>query len=737
MPVNLYLQQRSAFNLIPCTMKSAFLMLISLMTLYSCSFREKDYTKYADPFAGTAGDGHCHPGACIPFGLVQAVPQTGNYTWTYTGCYQYTDSVLYGFTQTRINGTGISDMGDLLMLPFTGVDERDSFKSSYKKENQTATPGYYSVVLSDFDIKAEMTAAAHTTIHKYTFSGSEPARLMIDFQNGGVNSHREFYEHVLEAEQNFESPTLLTGYSHKKVWIERTYYYSIEFSVPFVSKTMLPLRDSAEKAHQYVFDFDLRPGEELMVKVALSSTGIEGAKKNMSAEIPGWDFRKVKEDAHNIWNEYLSRVDIEGTKEQKKIFYTAMYHLFMHPNNITDVNEKPFYFTLSLWDTYRAAHPIFTLLASERVDDFVNSCLEQYNKLGLLPIWALWGGETYTMIGNHAVPVIVDAYLKGYRGFDPEKAYEAVRTSLTVSHPKSDWETYDKFGYYPYDLIKVESVSRTLESCYDDYCAAQFAKALGKTEDYEFFMKRAGYYKNLFDSESKLMRPKDSKGQWIEPFDKLVLSHASTSGGHYTEGNAGQYTWHVQHDPLGLMELMGGPDYFTEKLDTLFTLESTIEGKGFVSDVSGLMGQYAQGNEPSHHVAYLYTLAGKPFRTAELVNEICKTQYMDTVDGLCGNDDCHQMSAWYIFSVMGFYPVNPCGGEYVIGAPQLPKATIKLANGKTFTVLAENYSPENIYVESVELNGAPYAGNSISHDLIMKGGTIKFKMDSTNLKYKR
>lgn len=712
-------------------MKLSIPFLILLILCSSCSEKEKDYTRFANPFIGTAGNGHCHPGACVPFGMVQAVPQTGNYTWVYTGGYQYTDSIIYGFAQTRINGTGISDLGDLLMLPFTGNAVRESYQSSYEKKNQTATPGYYSVVLSDFDIKAEMTAAAHTTMHKYSFSDKEQTRLLIDFQNGGVNSHREFFTHVIDAEQNFESPTLITGYSHKKVWIERTYYYAIEFSKPYVTKTMLPLRDSAEKAHRYVFDFDLKPGEQLMVKVALSSTGIEGAKKNMLAEIPGWDFRKVKNNAHKTWNECLSRVDIEGTTEQKNIFYTSMYHSFMHPNNIADVNEKPFYSTLSLWDTYRAAHPLFTLLASERVDDFVNSCLTQYDKLGLLPIWALWGGETYTMIGNHSVPVIVDAYLKGYSGFDAQKAYNAVKSSLTTSHYKSDWETYDKYGYYPYDIVREESVSRTLESGFDDYCAAQFAKALGKTSDYEFFMKRANYYKNLFDPATKLMRPKDSNGKWLEPFDVMVLSHAGTSGGHYTEGNAWQYTWHVQHDPEGLMKLMGGGDILTQKLDTLFTLDSQIKGHGFVGDVSGLIGQYAHGNEPSHHVAYLYTLAGKPYRTAEVVREICKTQYSDAVDGLCGNDDCGQLSAWYIFSEMGFYPVNPCMGEYVLGAPQLPRATIKLPGGKTFTVVTENYSPENIYVQSVEINGTPYAGSSISHEIIVNGGTIKFKMGKT------
>jgi len=334
------------------------------------------------------------------------------------------------------------------------------------------------------------------------------------------------------------------------------------------------------------------------------------------------------------------------------------------------------------------------------------------------------------MIGNHAVPVIVDAYLKRFHGFNAEKAYQAVYTSLTENHRNSYWDIYMKYGYYPFDTIKVESVSRTLESAYDDYCAAQFARALGKTEDYEYFTNRSNYYKNLFDPSTKLMRGKDSKGNWREPFNSFQLSHASTAGGDYTEGNAWQYTWHVQNDVDGLIDLMGGEEYFTTKLDSLFEFEGVQKGTGFFHDVTGLIGQYAHGNEPSHHVAYLYTLADKPWKTQKLVNEIIKTKYLDKIDGLCGNDDCGQMSAWYIFTSMGFYPVNPCGGEYVLGAPQLPKATIQLRNGKTFTIEAANYSPENIYVQSVELNGQPYTNNNITHQDILNGGILRFVMGS-------
>jgi len=687
-----------------------------------------DFAQYANPFVGAAEFGHCFPGACVPFGLIQAGPETGNCNWTYCSGYQSTDKSINGFSQTRLNGTGCSDLGDLLMLPFTGDPIRKTYKSAFSKTQEQASPGYYSVVLSDFNVKAEMTATEHTAIHRYTFQGKEKPQLLIDFQSALVESEKQLYDHVWDAKVNLENPTTVSGYSRTRVWLDRTYYYTIVFSKPYTSKVLLPKLNEQEKAPRYVFSFDLKPGETLLVKVALSSTGIDGAKKNLQAEIKNWDFENIRTVAKSKWNELLSRVKIEGTTEQKDIFYTSMYHLFIQPNNIADVNQPPFYSTLSLWDTYRAAHPLYTILAPERVDGFVNSMLHQFDQQVFLPIWALWGKETYCMIGNHAVPVVVDAYLKGFRGFDAEKAYQAVKTSLTKNHQNSEWEVYNKYGYYPFDLIKTESVSKTLESVFDDYCAAQFAKALNKTDDYNYFLKRSSFYKNLFDQQTKLMRGKDSNGKWRSPFNSFALSHASTSGGDYTEGNAWQYTWHIQHDIPGLIDLMGSADYFTAKLDSLFEMSSKKEGSGFVLDVTGLIGQYAHGNEPSHHIAYLYTLAGKPWKTQKLVREICQTQYQDKINGLCGNDDCGQMSAWYIFTNLGFYPVNPCGGEFVLGAPQLPKATIKLQNGKSFTVEAVNFSKDNMYVQSVELNGKTYGKNVINYQDILSGGQLKFYM---------
>jgi len=710
-----------------------YFSIVAVVFLFACSAPEKtenkvDFTKYVNPFVGAAEFGHCFPGACVPFGLIQAGPETGNCSWAYCSGYQYEDSIINGFSQTRLNGTGCMDLGDILMLPFSGETVMKKYGSHYNKSTEQATPGYYSVELTDFGVKAEMTASEHTAIHRYIFQGSEKPRLLIDFQSALTGSEKQLHEHVLNANVNIENETTVSGFSTTKVWLERTYYYVIEFSKPFVAKTELAKQDDAEKAPRYVFGFDLKPGEDLMVKVAISSTGVDGAKKDLQTEIPDWGFDAVREKAKDKWNNYLSRVQVDGTEEQKHIFYTSMYHLFIQPNNIADVNEDPFYSTLSIWDTYRAAHPLYTILAPERVDGFVNSMLRQNDEQGFLPIWALWGKETYCMIGNHSVPIIVDAYLKGFRGFDAEGAYQAVKTSLTVNHLNSEWDVYDKYGYYPFDLIKTESVSKTLESVYDDYCAAQFAKALGKNDDYKYFTNRSNFYKNLFDSRIKLMRGKDSKGNWRTPFNSFELSHASTSGGDYTEGNAWQYTWHVQHDVPGLIDLMGGPDYFTTKLDSLFELSGKQKGSGFVLDVTGLIGQYAHGNEPSHHVSYLYTLAGKPWKTQKLVREICKTKYQDKINGLCGNDDCGQMSAWYIFTCLGFYPVNPCGGDYVIGAPQLPKAVVHLAGGKTLTVIANNLSEENKYVSSVKLNGQQIKSAQINHKDLMQGGTLEFEM---------
>lgn len=736
--------------------KTLLFSLLVLLTLYititgiGCTSQnsdvmngDEDLTKYVNPFIGTAFTGHTFPGATYPLGFMQPGPETGNFSWDYCSGYFYDDEKINGFSQNRLNGTGIVDFGDLLLQPFSG-EKREDLSSTFNKSTEVATPGYYSVVLTDNDVKVEITTAPHVAFHRYTFNADKTAGLLADFQSGLVWSKNRISTHVLENEVNFESDYIITGYTRRREWTERTYYFVIEFDKPIVSKELLEQRDPREKAPRYILNFDLGNDSVLNTKVAMSTTGIEGAKSNLAAEGKGRSFDDVYKDAKKEWNRYLSKVSIEGTDEDKTNFYTALYHLYIQPNNIADVDGKyvgpngkisqsptgKFYSTLSQWDTFRAAFPMYTILSPEIINDLVNNMLEFSEQKGHLPIWALMGQETFTMIGNHSIPMVVDAYLKGFEGFDAERAYSEIKKSLTEGkHKNAGWEEYDKYGYYPYDLFKVESVSRSLESGFDDYCAAIMAKKLGKTEDYEFFMNRSGFYKNHYDNETKSMRPKDSKGEWLTPFDPYRLAHADSNiGGHYTEGNALQYTWHVLQDIPGLIELLGGKEEAGKVLDFLFTTEQ--ESTGTLSDVTGLIGQYAHGNEPSHHIAYIYMYLDRPEDTQRLIRQICKNFYQNKPDGLIGNDDCGQMSAWYMFSAMGFYPVNPVSGELVFGAPQLPKTTLNLDNGKTFTIEAINLSEENMYIEKIELNGSIYTEKFITYDDIMNGGELTFYMTS-------
>ena len=701
---------------------------------------QTDYTQYVDVFIGAADNGHTFPGATTPFGMIQTSPVTGAVGWRYCSEYMNADSIIWGFTQTHLSGTGCMDLGDVLVMPATGERNRawDGYRSRFSKANETATPGYYSVVLDEPGVKAELTASPRVALHRYTYNKADSPSVFIDLQHGPTWNEQQYHSQVSLCDVKWEDAQTLTGHVRNSVWVHQDYFFVLKFNRPTTEQINLPMAET-EKGQRIVACFDLQPGDELMTKIALSTTSVEGARKNMDTEMPGWDFEATREAAKADWNKYLSRIEVTGTDDQKTNYYTSFYHALIQPNQISDVDGmyrnakdeivktdgEAFYSTFSLWDTYRAAHPFYTLMVPEKVDGFVTSLVEQGEVQGFLPIWGLWGKETFTMIGNHGVSVIAEAYRKGFRGFDAERAFNIVKRTQTVSHPhKSNWENYMKHGYFPTDLTEVESVSSTLESVYDDYAAADMAKRMGKAEDAEYFAKRADFYKNLFDKETQFMRPRNSNGTWKTPFDPSEVAHAESKGGDYTEGNAWQYTWHVQHDVPGLIALFGSEEAFLNKLDSVFT----VELKTTQADVTGLIGQYAHGNEPSHHVTYLYTLAGRPERTQELVRQIFDTQYRPEPDGLCGNDDCGQMSAWYMFSAMGFYPVDPVSGNYVFGAPQMPQITLKLANGNTFTVIAEGISAENKYVESITLNGEPYTKNYITHEDILNGGTLVFKM---------
>ena len=710
---------------------SVFLYTLALgSAFYSCSTAKQDtpqtdYTQYVDPFIGAADNGHTFPGACRPFGMIQTSPVTGAVGWRYCSEYMYADSIIWGFTQTHLNGTGCMDLGDILVMPFTGERHRtwDAYRSSFSKTSENATPGYYTT---------------HAALYRYTYEQADSASILIDLQHGPAWNEKQYHSQVNSCEVNWENDSTLTGHVNNKVWVDQDYYFVMQFSRPVIDHFELPMAET-EKGKRLVASFNIQPGEEVLMKVALSTTGVEGAKANMAAEVPGWDFEGIRTAAKADWNSYLSRIEVEGTDEEKTNFYTSFYHALIQPNEISDVDGRyrnaadsvvnatggKFYSTFSLWDTYRAAHPFYTLMVPERVDGFINSLVDQAEVQGYLPIWGLWGKENFCMVANHGVSVVAEAYAKGFRGFDAERAFNAIKQTQTVSHPlKSNWENYMKYGYFPTDLTEAESVSSTLESVYDDYAAADMAKRMGKTEDAAYFARRADFYKNLFDSSTQFMRPKKSDGTWKSPFNPSQIGHAESVGGDYTEGNAWQYTWHVQHDVPGLIALFGGEEPFLNKLDSLFTLKLETTQ----ADVTGLIGQYAHGNEPSHHVTYLYALAGRPERTQELIREIFDTQYSPKPNGLCGNDDCGQMSAWYMFSAMGFYPVNPVSGEYVFGAPQLPEFVLHLADGKTFTIKAEGLSEANKYVKSITLNGEPYTKNFISHADIVKGGTLVYQM---------
>lgn len=725
---------------------SVFLYTLALgSAFYSCSTAKQDtpqtyYTQYVDPFIGAADNGHTFPGACRPFGMIQTSPVTGAVGWRYCSEYMYADSIIWGFTQTHLNGTGCMDLGDILVMPFTGERHRtwDAYRSSFSKTSENATPGYYTVTLDQAKVKAELTATTHAALHRYTYEQADSASILIDLQHGPAWNEKQYHSQVNSCEVNWENDSTLTGHVNNKVWVDQDYYFVMQFSRPVIDHFELPMAET-EKGKRLVASFNIQPGEEVLMKVALSTTGVEGAKANMTAEVPGWDFEGIRTAAKADWNSYLSRIEVEGTDEEKTNFYTSFYHALIQPNEISDVDGRyrnaadsvvnatggKFYSTFSLWDTYRAAHPFYTLMVPERIDGFINSLVDQAEVQGYLPIWGLWGKENFCMVANHGVSVVAEAYAKGFRGFDAERAFNAIKQTQTVSHPlKSNWENYMKYGYFPTDLTEAESVSSTLESVYDDYAAADMAKRMGKTEDAAYFARRADFYKNLFDSSTQFMRPKKSDGTWKSPFNPSQIGHAESVGGDYTEGNAWQYTWHVQHDVPGLIALFGGEEPFLNKLDSLFTLKLETTQ----ADVTGLIGQYAHGNEPSHHVTYLYALAGRPERTQELIREIFDTQYSPKPNGLCGNDDCGQMSAWYMFSAMGFYPVNPVSGEYVFGAPQLPEFVLHLADGKTFTIKAEGLSEANKYVKSITLNGEPYTKNFISHADIVKGGTLVYQM---------
>ena len=698
---------------------------------------EEDFASYVDPFTGTAGTGHTHPSACVPFGMVQAGPDTGFGDWAYCSGYQYRDRSVLGYSQTHLSGTGCPDYNDIQVLPFSGDLGALPARRAIDKAAERAEPGYYRVVQPDDGLTVEIAAAQRAAIYRLTWAKAGAAHVLLNLPFG-QNCPKTY-----GATSAVEGATGVSGSHFRKGWIsDRRLAYAFAFGRPWRSIRELP-RKAPDEAPRYVATFDVAAGEALLMKVGLSMTGADGAKGNLAADIPGWDFDAVRAAARDKWNGLFARSTCEGTDEQKRNWYTALYHLYGQPNDYADADGRfaaadgkvyassdgTYLTTLSLWDTFRAAHPWYTLAAPEIVAPVVNSLISHYRAFGRLPVLSYGGKNVDCMIGNHAVPVIADAYLKGFRGFDAALAFEAVTNTLTVAHPgkpKENWDLYDRYGYFPCDVIRGESVSRTLECAYDDACAARFASALGHADAAAFFAKRAQNWKNVLDPSIRFARGKDTKGNWRTPFDPYAFGHGDNRDNDFTEGNAFQYTWHVMQDVPGLVAAMGGRERFVETLDALFTSPARMDKA--TSDISGMIGQYVHGNEPSHHVIYLYPQVGRPEKAAERIREVFDTQYHVGPEGLCGNDDCGQMSAWYVFSAMGFYPFDPCGGEYVLGAPQLPRMALRLADGKVFTVVAKNLSKENKYVRSVTLDGRPVTDGKLRHADILKGGELVFEM---------
>lgn len=709
----------------------------------------QDFTQYVDPFIGTGYHGHTYPGATVPFGMVQLSPDNGKSGWDWSSGYHYSDTIIAGFSHTHLSGTGIGDLCDIQFMPAAFTDNipddkiiNREFISMFDHKNETAGPGYYSVVLNDFNILAELTASLRSGLQKYTFN----------------KTGNEFIQIDLAYSKNWDKPTdtyiriindhTICGYRYSTGWAkdERVYFYT-EFSQPIIKSFLIQdslykksVTDIKGKYTRAILKFDIKTNSHLLIKTGISSVSIDNARLNLDNDISDWNFDKVKNSAAEKWNKELSKIQVKSqNKNYLRTFYTALYRSMLAPVVFSDITgeykgadgnihlakDYTRYSIFSLWDTFRSEHPLFTIIQPERVNDMINSMLSHYSEYGLLPVWELLGNETGTMIGYHSIPVIADAILKGFNGFDIQLAYDAMKKSAMQDH--LGLNSYKKLGYVADDQ-EVESVSKTLEYAFDDWCIARVARFLGKEDDYQYFSNRAGYYKNLFDPVTGFMRAKLSDGKWKTPFNPKSSEHRNNE---YTEGNAWQYSWFVPQDVEGLVSLFGGKDKFVEKLDSLFIIDSKVEGENPSADISGLIGQYAHGNEPSQHIAYMYNFTGEAWKTQQRVHQILTTLYNDTPSGLSGNEDCGQMSAWYILSSLGFYPFNPADQNYVIGSPLFDETVINLSNGQKFVIKTHNLSEKNIFILSAKLNGKDLEKCFITHKEIENGGLLELEMNDT------
>jgi len=683
--------------------------------------------KYVNPFIGTGGHGHTYPGATMPFGMMQLSPDTRLEGWDGCSGYHYSDNYIYGFSHTHLSGTGVSDYGDILLMPTNqvvfnnGADGKRGYRAHFSHDNEIASPGYYEVLLDSTNIQVALTVTKRAGIHQYIFPEGEKQIVILDLE------HRDA---LVDHQINLLSDSTLNGYRHSKAWAEKQMlFYHIEFSKAFIRKEKL------EDGKKMAFEFDETNGEPLHLRIGISAVDEQGAQQNLEAEIGNQSFKEIKQKAETAWESQLQKIVVESENEEHKVnFYTALYHTMLAPNLYQDVDGRyrgmdlkihqtsdfKYYTVFSLWDTYRAAHPLYTLIEQERTNDFINTFIAKYEEGGIMPIWDLAANYTHCMIGYHAIPVIADAYLKGIQNYDVSKAFEAMKHSAGQDKLGLKW--YKEMGFIPVEQ-EGESVSKTLEYAYDDWAIAQMAKALDKEEEAKLYTQRAQYYKNVFDPSSNFMRGR-IRNTWFQPFDPYEVNF------NYTEANSWQYSFYVPQDVTGFIQLLSGKHVLEEQLDGLFSANSKTSGAEQV-DITGLIGQYAHGNEPSHHIAYLYNFINKPHKTQEKVHEILTTLYSNNPDGISGNEDCGQMSAWYVLSSLGFYPVTPGNNTYIIGKPLFDKATLNLENGNQFVIKANELSTDNLYVESAQLNDTDYSNSYLNHEDIIEGGQLTFNMSNS------
>jgi predicted alpha-1,2-mannosidase len=722
--------------------KTAIFIFVMLLAACTINNKQESLLSLVNPFIGTDGHGHTFPGAAFPFGMVQLSPDTRKDNWDACSGYHYSDKAILGFSHLHLSGTGVGDYGDIRFMPITGElkirpgepgKPGSGYQSAFSHEKEKASPGYYEVFLDDYGIKAELTVTPRCGFHQYTFPGTKDGYIIIDLKESAMT------EKITDLTIQILSDHEICGYRRSSYWADdqKIYFYA-EFSRPFDDYGTASdgvITDQSKEANgkdlQAFVKYSGGKSDKVLVKVGISAVSTEGAKLNLASEIPGWDFNIARKQAADAWYEKLSKVEVNGAKDDMVKFYSALYHCYIAPNLYSDVDGKyrghdgqvhtaegfKVYTVFSLWDTYRALHPLMTILEPGSTNDFIRTFLDIKEKGGLLPVWELAANETNCMIGYHAVPVIADAYQKGIAGYDADRALDAMIESAEAD--QFGLKYYREYGYIPAEM-EGEAVSKTLEYAYDDWCIAMMAKGLGRENDYVKYLQRAQYYKNLFDPETKFIRGKRN-GMFTKPFDPAEVNFM------LTEANTWQYTFYVPQDITGLADLMGGDELFAKKLDDMFTASSELSGRD-QSDITGLIGQYAHGNEPSHHMAYLYNYAGQAYKSQKLARQIMREMYGTDPAGLCGNEDCGQMSAWFVMSAIGLYPVTPGTGDYAVGSPLFDEVKIHLENGNVFTIRTKNNNSTNFYIQSASYNGNEYVKSFFTHKNLLNGGILEFEM---------